>query len=196
MRQIRGSSTGELLSPFRFSKINHKLLYLLALLVFLPSLGFAQADTGTITGTVRDTSGAVVPDAMVTVRNAATGATRTAQTGGDGVYTFPALPPTLYDLTISKAGFADYKAQATVTVASHITLDAQLSVSQVSTTIEVVAVPAAEVNTQTQEISQIVTPDQVANLPTLTRNPYDFVALAGNISGGDRSVSSGNPQLG
>src|SRR5438445_13103641 len=109
MRQIRGSSTGELLSPFRFSKINHKLLCLLALLVFLPSLAFAQVDTGTISGTVRDTSGAVVPDAMVTVRNAATGAQRAVQTGSDGVYTFPALSPALYDVTISKTGFADYK---------------------------------------------------------------------------------------
>ncbi|HYT06813.1 MAG TPA: carboxypeptidase regulatory-like domain-containing protein, partial [Rugosimonospora sp.] len=195
MRQIRGSSTGELLSPFRFSKINHKLLYLLALLMFLPSFAFAQADTGTITGTVRDTSGAVVPDAMVTVRNAATGVQRSTQTGNDGVYTFPALPPALYDVTVSKTGFADYKAQTQVTVGSHITLDAPLSVSQVSTTVEVVAVPVAEINTQTQEVSQIITPEQVANLPSLTRNPYDFVALAGNVSGGDRSISNNNPQL-
>src|SRR5437879_9052590 len=196
MRHIRGSSTGELLSPFRFSKINHKLLYLLALLMFLPSFAFAQADTGTITGTVRDTSGAVVPDAMVTVRNAATGVQRSTQTGNDGVYTFPALPPALYDVTVSKTGFADYKAQTQVTVGSHITLDAPLSVSQVSTTVEVVAVPVAEINTQTQEVSQIITPEQVANLPSLTRNPYDFVALAGNVSGGDRSISNNNPQLG
>ena len=45
MRQIRGSCTGALLSPFRFSKINHKLLCLLALLVFLPSLAFAARTT-------------------------------------------------------------------------------------------------------------------------------------------------------
>src|SRR2546427_6724721 len=136
MRQIRGSCTGALLSPFRFSKINHKLLCLLALLVFLPSLAFAQVDTGTISGTVRDTSGAVVPDAMVTVRNTATGVTRTAQTGGDGVYTFPALPAAAYDLTATKTGFACSKAQTRVTVRSHVTLDAHLSTSKASTTAE------------------------------------------------------------
>ena len=195
MRLIGGNSTAELLSPFRFLKTNRYSLYLLALILLLPSLAFAQADTGTITGTVRDTSGAVVPDAMVTVRNTATGAQRTAQTGADGVYTFPALPPALYDVTVSKTGFADYKAQTQVTVGSHVTLDAQLSVSQVSTTVEVIGVTAAEVNTTTQEISQIVTFDQVANLPSLTRNPYDFIALAGNVSGGDRSMQIGNPQL-
>jgi outer membrane receptor protein involved in Fe transport len=175
----------------------HNVLYLFALLVFLPSIVSAQVNTGTLTGTVKDTSGAVVPDAMVTVRNTATGATRVVQTASDGVYTVPGLAPTLYDVTVSKTGFADYKTQATITVGSHVTLDAALSVSQVSTTVEVVAVAGggAEINTQNAEISQIVTPDQVANLPSLTRNPYDFVALSGNISGADRSVSSGNPQL-
>ena len=195
MRNIRGLCSAALRLPLRFSKTNNKFVYLLALLVLLPSFAFAQADTGTITGTVRDTSGAVVPDAMVALRNAATGATRTVQTGADGVYTFPGLPASTYDVTISKTGFADYKAQTQVTVGSHVTLDAQLSVSQVSTTVEVVAAPAVEVNTQTQEVSQIITPDQVANLPSLTRNPYDFVALAGNVSAGDRSMSSANPQI-
>jgi hypothetical protein len=195
MRNASGLCTDALLSRFRFSQVNHKLLYLFALLLCLPSLVFAQVDTGTLTGTVKDTTGAVVPDAMVTVRNTATGATRVVQTASDGVYTVPGLAPSLYDVTASKTGFADYKTQATITVGSHVTLDVPLSVSQVSTTVEVVALPAAEVNTQSQEVSQIVTPEQVQNLPTLTRNPYDFVALAGNISGGDRSVSSGNPQI-
>jgi outer membrane receptor protein involved in Fe transport len=174
----------------------HNMLYLLTLLLFLPSLVFAQVDTGTLSGEVKDTSGASVPEAMVTVRNTATGATRVVQTGSDGVYTVPGLAPALYEVTVSKTGFADYKVQAPLTVGGHVTLDAPLSVSQVSTTVEVVGVATTEVNTQTQEVSQIVTPEQVANLPSLTRNPYDFVGLAGNISGGDRSVSSGNPQIG
>jgi outer membrane receptor protein involved in Fe transport len=197
MRNARVLCTDALVCAFRFSKINRKLLYLFALLLCLPSLVFAQVDTGTLTGTAKDTTGAVVPDAMVTVRNTATGATRVAQTGNDGVYTVPGLAPSLYDVTISKTGFADYKTQATITVGSHVTLDAGLSVSQVSTTVEVVAVAGggAEINTQTQEISQIVTPQQVENLPSLTRNPYDFIALAGNVSGGDRSMATNNPQL-
>ena len=197
MRKTGGLCFAAVLSLFRFSKTSRNLLYVLALLLFVPSLVFAQVDTGTLSGTVKDTSGAVIPEAMVAARNTATGATRTAQTGSDGVYTLPGLPPALYDVTITKAGFADYKTQATITVGSHVTLDAPMSVSQVSTTVEVVAAPGggAELNTQNAEISQIVTPEQVQQLPSLTRNPYDFVALAGNISGADRSVSSGNPQL-
>ncbi len=195
MSQIREVCKAALFSTFRFCNSNRNFFYVLALLLLAPSLAFGQADTGTLTGTVRDTSGAVVPDAMVTVRNAATGATRTAQTGSDGTYIFPGLAPAPYEVTVSKSGFADYKAQTTVTVGSHVTLDVPLSVSQVSTTVEVVAVPAAEVNTQTQEVSQIITPEQVQQLPSLTRNPYDFVALAGNVSAGDRTTSSTNPQL-
>jgi outer membrane receptor protein involved in Fe transport len=196
MSQTREVCKAALFSAFRFCNSNRNFLYALAVLLIAPSLALAQADTGTLTGTVRDASGAVVPDAMVMVRNTATGATRTEQTGADGVYTFPALPPAPYEITISKTGFADYKAQTTITVGSHVTVDAALSVSQVSTTVEVVAVPAAEINTQTQEVSQIVAPEQIQNLPSLTRNPYDFVALAGNISGGDRTTSTNNPQLG
>jgi outer membrane receptor protein involved in Fe transport len=196
MRRIR-RFCADVVCAFRASRINYNLIYLFALLVFLPSVVFAQVDTGTMTGTVKDTSGAVVPDAMVTVRNTATGATRVVQSGADGVYIVPGLAPALYDVTISKTGFADYKTQVTITVGSHVTLDVPLSVSQVSTTVEVVAVAGggAEINTQTQEISQIVTPEQVLNLPSLTRNPYDFVALAGNVSSGDKSMSSNNPQL-
>src|SRR5438309_3499329 len=111
MRKIGGLCFAALLSPFHFSNINRNLLCMLALLLFVPSLVFPQADTGTIAGTVKDTSGSVVPDAMVTVRNAATGSQRATQTGADGVYTFPALPAAAYDLTVSKPGFADYKAQ-------------------------------------------------------------------------------------
>src|SRR5438445_10792579 len=100
MRKIGDFCFAAALSAFRFSKTNRNLLCLLALLVFLPSFIFAQVDSGTLSGTVKDTSGAVVPDAMVAVRNTATGATRSAQTGSDGVYTFPGLPPATYDVTV------------------------------------------------------------------------------------------------
>jgi hypothetical protein len=171
-------------------------LFLLILFSILGALAFGQGDTGSISGTVRDSTGAVVPAAKVSVRNIATATERTAETDSSGGYTIPGLAPGIYEATVSKAGFADYKVRAQVTVGSFVTLNAQLSLTTVTSTIEVTAAPAAaEINTQSQEVSQIITPEQVENLPSLTRNPYDFVALAGNISGGDRSMSSNNPQL-
>ena len=71
-------------------------------------------------------------------------------------------------------------------------MDAQLSLSKESTSVEVVAEGGATVNTQTQELSQVIGPQQVAQLPSLTRNPYDFVGVAGNVSSADRTASGGD----
>ena len=171
-------------------------LCLALFLSLISTRAFGQADTGAISGTVRDASGGVVPDASVTAKNLATSAERTAQTDSTGGYTVPGLAPGTYEVSISKSSFATSTLRAEVSVGSHVTLDAQIAVTGVSTTVEVVAAAGAEINTQSQEVSQLVTPAQIEQLPSLTRNPYDFVALAGNISGGDRSMSTNNPQLG
>src|SRR5437763_3151463 len=72
-------------------------------------------------------------------------------------------------------------------VCSSDLVDASLGVSA-STTVEVVATnPAIEVNTQSQELSQVISSQQLSQLPSLTRNPYDFVMLSGNVSAGDRT---------
>jgi hypothetical protein len=183
----RVSKLGRLGAPFFF---------VLLLFSLLAGSAFGQTDTGSISGTVRDVTGAVVPDAGVSAKNAATSAERTTRTDSTGEYTIPGLNPGIYEVTVSKAGFADTRIRAQVTVGSHVTVDAQVSVSAMTTTIEVVvAAGGTEINTQSQEISQIISSDQIQNLPSLTRNAYDFIALAGNVSGGDRSVSSSNAQI-
>ena len=169
------------------------LTILLTILLMMPAL--AQLDTGSISGTVRDPSGAVVADATVAATNLDTQAKRTVQTGPQGGYTIVGLPAGNYELKISKPNFGEFKQTLAVTVGGRSTADATLSLSSASTTIEVVGQAAGvEVNTQTQEVSQVITPEQVAQLPSLTRNPYDFVALAGNVSSGDRGMSTANPQ--
>lgn len=158
-------------------------------------LAVAQVQTGTISGTVRDKAGAVVPDASVSAKNLETGAERTLQAGPQGNYTIPGLAPGHYEVTFTSGNFATTKQKAEVTVGGQTTLDATLGVSGGATTVEVSGEAAGvEVNTQTQEQSQMITEQQVAQLPSLTRNPYDFIALAGNVNGGDRSSQSGNPQ--
>lgn len=178
-----------------FSRFFGFVFGLILLLGLVSHTAAAQTHTGTISGAVRDKTGAVVPDAKVSVIASATGVTRTVQTDSAGGYSIPGLAPGLYDITVSKSGFADYKGRAEVSVGSFVTVDAQLSVSAVTSNIEVVATAGTEINTQSQEVSQLITPEQIQNLPSLTRNPYDFVALAGNVSGGDRSMSTNNPQL-
>jgi len=170
-----------------------KLVFKAVLLLMIVALAIApvwgQVDTGTISGTVRDTSGAAVAGATVTARNVNTSAERSVTTGDNGQYTIPALPPGIYELTVTSSGFAKFTSRVEVTVGAVVTVEPQLSVSNQTTTIEVVAAGGVEVNTQNQELSQIVNTQQMQELPSLTRNPYDFVQIAGNVSGGDRTAS-------
>jgi hypothetical protein len=151
----------------------------------------AQLEAGQISGTVLDQSDAVVPGATISIRNADTNSVRTVVSSATGAYLVPGLAPATYEVTVTAGAFKTYTAKVEVTVGGHVTLDAKLSVSATTTEVEVVGEGGAQVNTQTQEMSQVVDTNQIANLPSLTRNPYDFVALAGNVSGGDNSTNSG-----
>ena len=170
-------------------KATVKTLLLLLMSVLMIAPLWAQVETGSISGTVRDTSGAAVAGATVTARNVATSAERSVTTGDNGQYTIPGLPPGIYELTVASTGFAKFTSRAEVTVGSSVTVDPQLSVGNQTTTIEVVAAGGVEVNTTNQELSQVVNTQQMEELPSLTRNPYDFVQIAGNVSGGDRTAS-------
>jgi hypothetical protein len=172
---------------------------LLAILAF-GSVAQGQ-EAGQILGTVTDPSGAVVPNATVTIKNVGTNAVRTVTSSSTGAYVVTGLQPATYEMTVTGAGFHPYSTRVEVTVAAKVTVDPKLSVTQENTSIEVTAEGGAQANTQTQELSQIVNATQVSQMPSLTRNPYDFVALAGNVSAGDstnsgdsRNASNGNSQ--
>ena len=98
---------------------------------------FGQAETGTISGTITDKSGAVVPGATVTVTSSNTGFTRSGTTGGSGDYAIPSLKPDTYTLTVEQAGFQKYTRQVVVDVGSRVDVSAQLAVTGASTTVEV-----------------------------------------------------------
>src|SRR6516164_10583955 len=100
---------------------------------------FGQAESGTITGTVTDSSNAVVPGATVTVVATSTGLTRTTITAAAGEYAITNLPPTTYTLTIERPGFQKYSRQVVVDVGSRLDVSAQLPVTGTATTVEVSA---------------------------------------------------------
>lgn len=165
-------------------------LIVLALVAASAASMRAQVEGGQIAGTVSDPSGAVVPGAAVVVTNTATSAERRAETSGSGSYEVTGLEPATYRLTITSGSFRPFSATVEVTVGGHITVDAKLSVNANVTEVQVVGEGGATVNTQSQELSQVVNPQQLANLPSLTRNPYDFVTLSGNVSAGDNTTNS------
>jgi hypothetical protein len=152
----------------------------------------AQVETGQLAGTVTDQTGAVVAGATVRVTNADTGAKRQIQTTAMGGYLFTGLEPATYRIEVNSATFQPFSATAEVTVGGHTTLDAKLSVSGTVTEVQVVGAGGTVVNTDTQEMSQLVDTQQLQQLPSLTRNAYDFVNISGNVSGGDNSTNSSN----
>jgi hypothetical protein len=163
-----------------------KFVSLLAVLLLCSVWLFGQAESGQIGGTVTDASNAVVPGAKVTVTNVNTGLVRNGVTNNAGEYVVSSLRIGTYDVTIEKEGFQKYTTRVQVDVASKVDLSAKLAVTGASTTVEVTASgETAVVNTETQTISTVVTSNQLADMPTLTRNPYDLVATSGNVSDGD-----------
>jgi hypothetical protein len=153
---------------------------------------FAQVESGQISGSVTDPSGAMVPGATVTVKNLGTNAERSTQSTSSGTYLITGLEPATYQVTVNSTSFQPFVAKTEVTVGGKVTLDAKLSVNGSTTEVQVVGEGGVQVNTQTQEMSQTVDTQQLAQLPSLTRNPYDFIALSGNVSSGDNTTNSSN----
>ena len=156
---------------------------LMGLLLILAFAALGQREAGQITGTVRDPSGAVVAAAKVTVKSVGTGSIREATSNMSGIYTVPSLRPDTYDVSVEAAGFEKFQQRVTVAVGSNNEVSVQLSVSASKTTLEVVESGAVQVNTETQTLSEVITSQQLTDLPTSpTRDPYQLVAIAGNVT--------------
>jgi outer membrane receptor protein involved in Fe transport len=161
----------------------------LAVGAVLAPIAFGQAETGQITGAVVDPSGGAIPNATVTVKSVGTGATRTSKTSVSGDYTFTNLLPGDYTVSATASGFTGVEQQVSLTVGAKLGVDLRLQVaSAAATVVEVAAAEATvSVNTETQTISQVLTTQQLTELPTLTRNPYLLVVTSGNVSEDDPS---------
>ena len=173
----------------------HLVAGVIAVVLLSIGVAHAQVETGQVAGTVTDQSGAVVSDAEVSARNLGTNAVRSAKTSSSGFYQLSGLGPATYQISVTAPSFKLFMAKVEVTVGAHVSLDAHLSINTSVTEVQVVAEGGAQVNTQTQELSQVVDSEQLVQLPSLTRNPYDFVAISGNISNGDAG-SSGSSSMG
>lgn len=139
-----------------------------ALLVFLATGAlFAQSNQGTITGTISDPAGAVVPAAQIEVRNAATGVVYRGGTSATGNYVL-AVPTGTYEITVTAQGFKKFvQSQVQVTVATDTRKDIKLDLG---TSSEVVTVTdtAPLLKTESGEVSHLVTISDVNQLPVLT----------------------------
>jgi hypothetical protein len=164
------------------------LLAVFLVLSVLPVSGLAQTETGQITVKASDPQGAVIPAATVSVKSVERAQTVTGTTNDEGVAIITNLQPGLYEIVVSASGFANYTQRAQITAGAKLSIDASLAASGAGVVVDVVAGEGGvEVNTQTQELSNVVSAQQVTELPTLTRNPYALVAISGNVSDADPS---------
>lgn len=162
---------------------------LVALFVaFAPSMTWGQTETGQISGSVKDSTGAVIAGAEVTATSVGTQAKRTTTTDANGEYRITSLLPAVYEISVAAPGFSTRKVQVQVTVGSRVGADFELVVgSDKGEIVEVLGESGIAVNTVSQTLQSVVSEKQLKELPTATRNPYALVLLSGNVSDGDPS---------
>jgi hypothetical protein len=138
--------------------------------LLLASAAFAQTDRGTITGTVLDPAGAVVPNASIEAKNVATNETYKAGSTGTGNYTLSSIPAGIYELTVNAAGFKKYvRPGLTVQVAETTRVDATLEVGATSDTVTVNA-EAPLLKTESGELSHQIDYTEADAIPLFTLN--------------------------
>ncbi|MBI3697147.1 MAG: TonB-dependent receptor [Acidobacteria bacterium] len=148
-----------------------------ALLLSLTRPGAAQTFLGSIGGTVRDATGALVAGADVKLSEVATGIQRTAASNEEGNYYFPSLPPGAYTVAVSRSGFKEVRSSPiTLTTQQTARFDATLEVGDISQRIEVAAV-ASTVNTENAQVGDVRPRQDLLNLPMNTRATHSFLYL-------------------
>src|SRR5258708_13113094 len=139
---------------------------------------FGQGERATISGTVTDSTGAVVPQVRVTVRNERTNIVNKAESNSTGLFVAPALPPGSYELTAEKQGFRTFKISSIpLSVGLTATVEVKLEVGQLTEAVQVTAA-AAQLEAQTSGMGETIGTRAVAELPLLGRDPRQLPSLA------------------
>jgi len=163
-------------------------LWVASLVIFLLLGGFStaayaqSAGSGSLSGTILDGKGGVIPGVSVTARNEGTGIEFPTSTNEAGLFIFPALPVGAYDLATEKSGFATLSQKGIhVDVGSKVNLDLTLPLASIQSTIEITAETPVIETTRTQ-VSSTVNEVSIQNLPVNGRNFEDFVLLTPGVT--------------
>lgn len=156
---------------------NSFMVVLIFLLTTPATLLWGQGAIGSIVGNVTDTSGAVIPGAVVTVTNTQTNVSRSTKSSAQGSYTVPYLTPGLYQVTVESKGFTKFTAKdIRLAVDQSVRVDAQLKLGAVTQTLTVSGQTVA-INTENSTVGQVITGKQTEDLPLNGRNFTDLLLL-------------------
>src|ERR1051326_6967740 len=163
----------------------------LALFALATQWGWAQTFQGGIRGTLADASGAVIVDAKVTVTDVATGISRSTLSSNGGEYTFAALNPATYRITVEAPGFKTLeKKDVVVGTQEYLIIDLKMAVGEVTQSVNVEGSAAPLLETENASTGQVIDTQKLADLPNMGRNPfYEGVKISQNVTPG------GNPQF-
>jgi hypothetical protein len=171
----------------------------LLLVVLTASTGNGQSTSGSITGTVKDTAGAPIADAVVNITEPSTRLSRQVRTNNAGIFVAPQLPPGKYNIAVEKSGFK--RLEKTEIILNAIDLvnagDFVMDVGEVTETVTVTADSGRiEIQSETGERSGVVTGTQIKELALNGRNYQDFLktlpgVLTGTVTGSQISSSTG-----
>jgi hypothetical protein len=150
--------------------------------LFLSAIvALAQAGRGSISGTVSDQAGAVIPGAQVVLLNKATGLTQHTVTSSAGLYTFISLNPGVYQVTASQSGFASI-AKDNITVDVDQTTEVNMTLHVGAASEKVTVVEGTElVEPSNSTVGSLIPAEQIDRVPLLYRNVYDLVQLSAGV---------------
>jgi len=149
-------------------------IYVTCILLLMSVAGFAQEYRATLTGRVTDPLGAVVPAAIITITNTATGASTVVRSGGTGDYYVPFLAPGPYSMTVVASGFEKFeRGGLQLDTGTTVTVDVGLVVGSASETVTITA-PSPLLDTATSDAGQVLTTQEAENLPSNGRSPLGF----------------------
>ena len=165
-----------------------RLLTLFTLSLFLPAMALCQVDTGSISGTVRDTSGSVIPGVNVTLTNQGTGQSISTTSKSAGEYTFSPVRIGRYSVSAEMTGFEKIQQNnVTVDVQQKVQVDLLMTLGKTSETVTVDAAPPA-LQTQDASVGQVIGQQAINDLPLNGRN-YTFLAqLAAGVNQGQQDT--------
>src|SRR5438105_6189061 len=150
----------------------------------------AQTFRGTILGTVTDPSGAVVSGAKVTIKNVNTGLERTTQTSADGSYSVPELPIGTYTVTVTQSGFQTaVTSNVVVDVSAERRVDTTLKTGTTSTVVEISGETLPQVETTSNELGSVLTPETIENIPVNGRDYTKLIFLTPGVAGSPDQIT-------
>ncbi|MGO8818478.1 MAG: carboxypeptidase regulatory-like domain-containing protein [Terriglobia bacterium] len=166
-------------------------------LVLLLSTGTVWGDvTASISGTVNDPTGAVIPGATVTALNTDKGISNSTQTNTQGFYSFPALPTGKYEVSIRATGFEEYRQTGLVLdVDTALRVDAVMKVGAVNQEVSVSAT-AVHVDTSNTQMGEVITDTKMTAVPLNGRSYTDLMALQPGVAPASSGAASSNPVSG